>query len=196
MPGVSWSQRSPTDWLASNGRWYEASTRPRDWSTSALPPAPGHGGIGSILGRIAEAGSTAAGLGSSNDEPSVVRRRPTGPGSPKPPPRPSAPAPAKPGSSVRPAPTGRRVAEATITETYEQQNPAIPPPPGRLRPEETPEVALPAPPAPKESTIPPPSPGAAGAEAGSFEVVAGDLGRVLGTAKRRIEKAINDSAES
>lgn len=192
MPGVSWSQRKPTDWLASNGRWYEASTRPRGWSTSALPPAPGHGGVGSILRRIAETGSTAAGLGSSDDAPKTVPREPKARRASSvtqessAPPRPSA------GPSAHPAPTGRRVAQATITEAYERDNPEIPPPPGRIRPE-LPEPAMPAPPAPRVSTIPAPIPPE---PAGSFEVVAGDLGKVLGTAKKRIEKAINEAAES
>ena len=53
--GVSWADRDSTDWLASNGRWYPASNYPRGWNRTALPPAPGQGGIGSILRKYAEA---------------------------------------------------------------------------------------------------------------------------------------------
>ncbi len=197
MSGVTWEQRQPTDWLASNGRWFPASKYPRGWSRSALPPAPDHGGVGSILRAYA---GTAASPASN--------------------PKPSTPTPNGPGNSesrsashavVR---TGRGVADATVTaqRTYAPPVSAgappppalatsadIPAPPGRIRDEQASSDADPRPSAPtKVNTpyIPPPSGTAATAASGSFEVVAGDLGSVLGSARKRIAKAINDSATS
>jgi hypothetical protein len=193
MSGVTWEKRLPTDWLASNGRWYPESKYPRGWSTSALPPAPGHGGVGSILRRYADAAST---------------------------PTPNGPTPNGPDNSeaksdshavVR---TGRGVADATVTAQRTYAPPvsagAPPPPalgrsagipasPGRIRDEETRDDDDPRPPAPtKVNTpyIPPPSGSAATEAPGSFDLAAGDFGRVLGSARKRIEKAINDSANS
>lgn len=54
MTGVTWDERKPGDWLASNGRWYPKSQRPRNWDTLALPPAPGHGGVTQLHGRRVE----------------------------------------------------------------------------------------------------------------------------------------------
>ncbi len=197
MPGVSWSERQPTDWLASNGRWYADSKYPRGWATSALPPAPGHGGVGSILRGFV---GTASPKISSERKSTIGASRNDAEFSPgwtvssDAPESDSAPSQAhrEPSSSV--VPTGRRVAEATITEPPPRtaMTPEFPPPPGRLGAPPQPSPPLPAAPVKRNTPyVPPPSPNA---DAGSFDVVAGDLGKVLGSAKRRIEKAINDAA--
>ena len=200
MSGVSWEKRQPTDWLASNGRWFPASEYPRGWSTSALPPAPGHGGVGSILRAYAD---TAA------PQPSTAKPSPTSTagssGADYSELRPSSNAPVR---------TGRGVADATVTaqRTYAAPVTAgappppalgtaadLPAPPGRIREEEAGVSTAPQPPNPtKVNTpyIPPPAGAARTDTSGSIEVVAGDLGRVLGSARQRIKKAINDSANS
>ena len=65
----------------------------------------------------------------------------------------------------------------------------LPPPPGRIRdvPDDATDSPSPATPAVRKTN--------SGASDG-IAVVAGDLGKVFGVAKRRIEKAINDSYES
>ena len=202
MPGVNWDERERTDWLASNGRWYPETDYPRGWSTSALPPAPGHGGVGSILRRFVGTASpeVSAPSASSSDvdvesgddgfaagwtveseqaRPSTPRSAPTG----------------APGAAI--VPTGRRVAEATISPTA-QRPPAtqgLPAPPGRLGAPPKRTRAVPAPPTQPRTPPPAPSPSAT-PQPRSFDVVAGDLGKVLGTAKRRVSKAINEAAES
>lgn len=220
MPGVSWTERQPTDWLASNGRWYAESKYPRGWSTSALPPAPGHGGVGSILRRFVEtavesgtgAVSRLENLGDDDDwtyefgddesaeefaSGFTVGSRASG--------KPSASqqsdssGPATTGAAM--VPTGRRVAEATISEPSPKLGTPSPPPPASAT-----SASLPAPPGriTQEPEFPPmPAPptqavtnvAPAPAPKSSFDVVAGDLGSVLGSAKRRIEQAINESAE-
>lgn len=206
MPGVSWSERGPTDWLASNGRWYEQSKYPHGWSTSALPPAPGHGGVGSILRRFTGTASPeitvptassfsvdgtdeefSAGWSVGSDaSTSTSTSTPTATSNPT-----ATPA----GPRVSVVPTGRRVASATITEPSPRPpapTKAVPAPPGRLGALPTAAPPMPAPPTNTPNAQPPaPAP-----QSTSFDVVAGDLGKVLGTAKRRIEKAINDSAQS
>jgi hypothetical protein len=193
MSGVTWEERNPTDWLASNGRWYPESKYPHRWFTSALPPAPGHGGVGSILRRYADAATT----------PSPTGSTPSGPGNSE-----------SKSDSHAVVRTGRGVADATVTaqRTYAPSVSAgappppalgtsagIPAPPGRIRDEQASGDDDPRPPAPTKVNTPyirPPSGSAAMETSGSFDVVAGDLGRVLGSARRRIEKAINDSANS
>lgn len=207
MPGVSWTQRQPTDWLASNGRWYAASKYPRGWSTSALPPAPGHGDVGSILRRFVEtavdSGTGAMSrLGDEYDDFDddqdhhdyddvedgdhggrdwasgfTVASHSSGPAQPTAPPSPNPP-----GSAV--VATGRRVADATISEPP-PPDASLPAPPGRISQSSNP----PPPTQAATNVVPAPTPKS------SFEVVAGDLGTVLGSAKRRIEEAINESAE-
>ena len=192
MSGVTWEQRQPTDWLASNGRWFPASEYPRGWSRSALPPAPGHGGVGSILRAYAGAAASPVSTPTPNGPDNSESRS----------------------ASHEVVRTGRGVADATVTaqRTYAPPVSAgappppalatsadIPAPPGRIRDEQPSSDDDPRPPAPtKVNTpyIPPPSGSAAPEASGSFEVVAGDLGRVLGSARSRIAKAINDSANS
>ncbi len=229
MDGVSWIDRQPSDWLASNGRWYPARTYPNGWSSTALPPAPGHGGANSVLQKYANAAAGAMGLGSSGsttatsapyepvyqnsdsdwDDPDVARPRPT----------PTPTSSPTPGFSV--ARSGRSVADATVTSQRTYANrvgaaapppPAIasPAPPGRVRPDAptAPTAAVPArqpefPSAPPHTPGPPATPAAPATRPAvpattpktEFEVIAGDLGSVLGSAKKRIEKALNDSFE-
>ena len=197
MSGATWDQRQPTDWLASNGRWYPESKKPQRWSTSALPPAPGHGGVGSILRRYADAAAKPTPNGPGNSE------SPNGPGNSE-----------SKSDSHAVVRTGRGVADATVTaqRTYAPPVSAgappppalgtsadIPAPPGRIRNEQASGDDDPRPPAPakvKTPYTPPPSGSAATEVSGSFDVVAGDLGAVLGSARKRIKKAINDSANS
>jgi len=200
MDGVTWSMRQPTDWLASNGRWYPASKYPRGWMTSALPPAPGQGGVGSILRRFAEkAGIDDGGTRVANgalpldadgfeyleddwDTPAAAAPRPSPP--PKTRVAPEA------GFSV--AKSGRSVANATVTDQTDYAHkvgPGAPPPP---------QIESKTPPAPGRSANTPavrPAPAPTNSKA-NLEVIAGDLGKVLGGAKKRIEKAINDNFES
>jgi hypothetical protein len=217
MPGVSWSHRQPTDWLASNGLWYPSSSYPHGWSTSALPPAPGHGGIGSILrlfvekepiesGASAPSPPSSSTVGSASKSSTVGRPSSSGPASASQPPS----------SSV--VPTGRGVADATVTEVPTKRpdsrslaeapgpRPALnggnaPPPPGRLSPTNAPSAppTTPAPPVTSASPTTPPSPTPPSPHSAltePFEVIAGDFGRVLGSAKGRIAQAINESAKS
>lgn len=214
MPGVTWSERQPTDWLASNGRWYPANKYPNGWSTSALPPAPGHGGVGSILRRYADSAAAAVGLAPSGASDLSSQQTPspqavgsdawdTGSYDPDWDARNDSTS-TRPSSDV--VPTGRTVADATVTaqRTYAApvgagappppaiatpRDDGLPPAPGRIRSDDLP---APAPPV-KTNTpyIPQPSP-----PAKPFDVMAGDLGRVLGTAKRRIERAIDDASTS
>ncbi len=202
MPGVSWDERESTDWLASNGRWYGQSKYPRGWSTSALPPAPGHGGVGEILRRFVGTASPEITMTAPSTSPSTSTFSVDGDDSefsagwsvasdgPAPP---AASASSAPGTSV--VGTGRRVASATITAPA-RPAPAqgLPAPPGRLGalPKATPPMPAP----PKKPNAPNPPPPAPAPQSASVDVVAGDLGNVFGTAKRRIERAINESAES
>lgn len=215
MSGASWSDRQPSDWLASNGRWYDASKYPRGWSTTALPPAPGHGGVESLLGRFVGTGSAPSPTFTPSDEVIGHHRAAdhasswtvdgeetaTSDDSVASESRP-------PGSAV--VPTGRRVEDATLSESDRRgPTPAIPAPAGRLSspppsrslpaPPSVPNARpnLPAPPAPRSAAPAAPQPPAPSdaSDQGGIEVVAGDLGRVLGTAKRRIERAINEAAE-
>ncbi|MFT7475573.1 MAG: hypothetical protein ACI81L_002512 [Verrucomicrobiales bacterium] len=184
MSGVTWTQRQPSDWLASNGRWYAHSKYPKGWSTSALPPAPGHGGVGSILREYA---GVAAGIGRDSQvrRPSSTSEQTQGTAAA------SRTAASPTGSSV--ARTGRAVADATVASqaTYRPRvGPGAPPPPalpsqakisdppGRIR-DDAPVV--PPPPVKKQDEV---------------RVDAGDLGTVLGSAKRRIERAINESYDA
>jgi len=205
MSGVTWDQRKPSDWLASNGRWYPKSTYPNGWSRSALPPAPDHGGVGSILRRLTD-GTTvvpAPTLAPSGPPPSAGGNgqrpssgRPTAPSS-------ASTSASAPGFSV--ARTGRAVADATVTahRTHtprvaagtppppalpSQSDDDLPPPPGRVR-----DDAPKRPPAPTPTTAVMPAPPPH--EKTDLEVVAGDLGRVFGSAKKRIERALNEAAE-
>lgn len=204
MPGVSWDDRESTDWLASNGRWYEQSKHPRGWSTSALPPAPGHGGVGEILRRFVGTASPDITMTTASTPPSASTFSVDGDDSefsagwsvasdgPRPP---SASASSAPGTSV--VRTGRHVASATVTEPAPPSPvPAqeLPAPPGRLG--ALPKAAPPMPAPPKKLNAPKPPPPAPARQTASVDVVAGDLGKVLGSAKRRIERAINESAES
>lgn len=194
MTGVTWDERKPGDWLASNGRWYPKSQRPRNWDTLALPPAPGHGGVTQLHGRRVESGS--------RPQP---RPRPA-PGPPGPPgraaaePRPDARAP---GTEV--VPTGRRVADATATHvsTYKRRIERGPAPP----------ASLPAPdpwrdvPPPSNTPAPPAPPGRVGSAGGGQPrtpprsvdktvTPADALGSVLNRARKRIEEAIEESSQA
>jgi hypothetical protein len=168
MTGVTWTERQPSDWLASNGRWYAQNKYPKGWSTSALPPAPGHGGVGSILREY-------AGVPADIGRDTQGRRTAT----------------SATGSSV--ARTGRVVADATVTSqsTYRSRvGPAAPPPPALPS-----KTRIPDPPGRVRDDAPvaPPPPAKKRDE---VEVEAGDLGSVLGSAKRRIERAINESYDA
>jgi hypothetical protein len=178
MSGVTWTERQPSDWLASNGRWYTQSKYPRGWSTSALPPAPGHGGVGSILREYA---GVATGVRRDRE----VRRQATSTAPPSP------TATSTPGSSV--VRTGRVVADATVTSQATHRSrvgpgappPAalpsqtqIPDPPGRIRDD---APAAPPPPVRKQ---------------GEFEASAQEIDKAMGSAKQRIERAINKSFDS
>ena len=224
MDGVSWIDRQPSDWLASNGRWYPARHYPNGWSSSALPPAPGHGGANSILEKYASAAAGAIGI-NRPAQPSPMSQPDVGPsayagsssssssewhdGEPVARPRPSATStPPTPGFSV--ARSGRSVADATVTsqKTYANSvGPAAPPPPALTSPPAPGRVRDDAPKAPNAPAAPaqqpefpvraasPTPPVPAQTAKTEFEVIAGDLGSVLGSAKKRIEKALNDSFE-
>ena len=221
MDGVSWIDRQPSDWLASNGRWYPARYYPNGWSSSALPPAPGHGGANSILEKYASAAAGAIGI-NRPAQPSPMSQADSGPsayagsssssssewndGEPAARPRPSATStPSAPGFSV--ARSGRSVADATVTsqKTYANSvGPAAPPPPaltsppapGRVRSDAPKAPSAPAAPAGQpEFPVRAAAPAPTAASKTEFEGIAGDLGSVLGSAKKRIEKALNDSFE-
>ena len=233
MSGVTWSERQPGDWLASNGRWYPASKRPRGWSFLALPPAPGHGMAASI--------QRADGTSEQNSysPPAATTHSPPPQGwssqsastpPPQPPPRPS--------SSSQVVQTGRRVAEATVTNvsTYKRRigsearakaelppssaqtsgppppspsQPVQPPPqsaaPGRVSKQPPPpaRVASQGPPARVTSQGPPARVTSQGIVRTDPTVVAkasaagyaGDFGRVLGKARKKLEDAINEAAQ-
>ena len=186
MSGASWDDRQDGWWLASNGRWYAPQHYPRYWSRSALPPAPDHRDpsiTGLLRSRLARMQHELTGddeavrppddpITHSEGDPHVAPRRPSAPDRPR---------------------TVREAAEATVTSQRTHASrlsagsppmPAIspgppppnsPPPPGRIR-DDAPEP-----------TEPP-------AQPGDGEVVAGDFGRILGSARSRIEKAINDGS--
>lgn len=221
MSGATWDERSETDWLASNGRWYPESSYPRTWGMTSLPPAPGHGEIGSILRRV-----TAQIVGDEepfetgrkqSPEPSRARRTSAPPKSTRPAPttRRSAGTPTGrasssttarasdrtflPSESQKQSDTTAHVAEIITQRTYKPKvapgpppPSALPPPPGRVRDVDN---APPAPPAPS-----PQPPGlrkpAQQSERVELEDVAGEWGKAIGVAKRRIRKAINEAAES
>lgn len=219
MTGVTWNERKPGDWLASNGRWYPEYKYPRAWSTLALPPAPGHGGVSDLHDQNVTQTATfqvppfrASASASSSDVPPPRRT-------------------ASRARSTDVARTGRRVADATATNvrTYKhriergQAAPAALPPESEWRDQPntpTPEAPLDAPPPPgrvvssdqpvdhrNESPPPPPvlversaggrartQPTAVASAAGASYV--NDLGRVLGKARKRIEEAIEESARA
>ena len=231
MNGVSWDERSETDWLASNGRWYPRSNYPARWSMTSLPPAPGHGQADSILRRATSPVPSRAESGAAQTQ------RPTsGPlgGTWSKPETPKGVAEARTAeSSAAGAAAGRSTqrsasdsssadpradasdrtflpkeqrrttgpADAKVVgqRTYKPKvapgpppPSALPPPPGRVRDD------APSAPAPPDSPLPPPpvlrkSPPPR--QQTDLEVVAGDLGKVLGVAKRRISRAINEAAE-
>lgn len=213
MDGVTWFERQPTDWLASNGRWYPVSKYPGRWYTSALPPAPGHGGANSILQKYAEKGAELTAKSRPQTQSPTPQAPPAKPESTSPSKSrtsggnvPNAPAPptasAAPGFSVtRP---GRQVADATVTEQRTYANAvgaAAPPPPaipaavstapGRVRSDAPMSPQIPAPTRTPTVAVTPAAP----VDKSDFEVVAGDLGSVLSSAKKRIEKALNDNFE-
>lgn len=187
MSGVTWSERQPGDWLASNGRWYSASKYPRGWNVLALPPAPGHGlahrslrtepePVSQSSGRSVRSQSTEA-----SQSPGRVRTQ---------------------RASTNVETAGRKVADATVTGVSNYKR--------RIDPAERSSSALPPPPRQ------PPPPGTDLTQMGqeqnstsndalgslstvfstSAESYAGDLGRVLGKARRKIEEAINEATEN
>ncbi len=194
MSGASWDQRKDGDWLASNGRWYAGNTRPRGWNRTALPPAPDHqGGTGSTFrdmkSRLEDAAEVASGRISDGFESTVTN--------PVPPPAQATPA-ASPAartdaSFVTTRPRAAGTADATVVDQRDHAErlpqgappmPAIgapPPPPGRVRDD--------APKAPAKRPLPAPPPPATGS------VVAGDLGRVFGSARGKIEKRIEEAID-
>ncbi len=228
MSGVTWDQRNPGDWLASNGRWYPESQRPRWWDTLALPPAPGHGGASSLHERAeATAPPRATNRTRATTRTTTAKRPPaprrpssssttssTASSSPAPPRSSSAPPPASPVT-----PTGRRVAPATASDvrTYKyrlptgQASPQGLPPASEWRDDQADgdDDAGTLPPAPTDPTNSAPAPpgrlvpgrqGQARTQPqtvakASASAYAGDLGRVLGKARKKIEDAINEAAE-
>ncbi len=188
MAGVTWTNRRPSDWLASNGRWYPESQYPTGWGTSALPPAPGHAGSGAVLQKVRSDGAE------------IFDRFEGSPGSTSPRTKTQAGGSTSTTSPAR-TPPQRGSASANVVSTRNMSPkltsgpkppPQLPPPgedppapPGRVRtrPAQTPAVAPPP---------PPPTPKTEGS--GGLDVVAGDLGRVFGTAKKRIQEAIEESA--
>lgn len=233
MAGSTWNDRQPTDWLASNGRWYSSSTYPRGWEGTALPPAPGHGGATSVLSKYAKMATAAVGLddepdyvtfGSASDSPPPVQS--SDQHSNRPPPRSKTP-PAPPSRSASPSASsassasgfsvvksGRQVADATVTNQrdYAEKLPsgtpappslgagsstsdeaAVPASPGRLS-RETPQPPT-ASTEPTHAVEPRQAPTPATKPSDSLEVLAGDLGAVLGGARRKIQKALNDAYE-
>ena len=220
MNGVTWDKRKPGDWLASNGRWFPQSSYPRGWDTLALPPAPGHGSAAStqswLLEKAAAAGNAAVvSAGSAGWKAEREAARPSN--SPPPPanssttstqgtgstaPRKSSPRP----STTRDPQTGRRVADATATKvsTYKKrisagERPTAALPPSLPPDEEWRDSDVPAPPGRVDNAPPPPI-----VRNKSKRIVAqptqptdfaGDLGRVLGKARKRVEEAINEASK-
>lgn len=206
MSGVTWSERKPGDWLASNGRWYPASKRPKGWDFLALPPAPGHG----LAHRFPHSSSDRVSANSAYTPPERYTTDGQQRRAAQPPPT------SAPSASTAVAPTGRGVADATVTkmsnykrriEPGRQPAGALPPPPAQSTPappSNPPAPAPPSPPAPAQSQAP-------GRVANSTEgrarakptaiaktsaaVYAGDLGNVLGKARKKIEEAINEAAK-
>lgn len=206
MAGASWDDRQPTDWLASNGKWYPSSHYPRGWVGTALPPAPGHGAAASAL-------ATA---------PLRTHSTSQAPPQNRPPPRVKTASPSRDrdrdrgqgqgqSSGFSVAKTGRRVAQATVADqrdyAHKLSSGAPPPPPlgtgeaptspGRVRelppaPNPPGEPSWPAVPNSIERSQAPPAPKT---PAQNFEVIAGDLGKVLGGARKKIKKALDDAYE-
>ncbi|MGI9605045.1 MAG: hypothetical protein ACR2P0_02785 [Acidimicrobiales bacterium] len=196
MSGVSWSERQPDMWLASNGRWYAANTYPRGWRRTALPPAPDqderHGGLELITKRAEEiaarasdamsdmnasAGSRSAGDSSGSTRPSSGSSEWTS----SPPAAPS---------------TMRGSAPATVSSqrTYAPPVAAAPPPPAAIG---RPTPGLPPAPGRVRDDAPdassPPRPARSPAEIS--DSVSRDIGRMVGSARAQVSKAINDSAK-
>lgn len=229
--GVTWSQRSPSDWLASNGKWYPSSKYPRGWETSALPPAPGQGGMGSVLREFATKATNSVGVtlgavdriaansaGASNTAAPPPPAPPTSSGAPgasgastsaqpRKPVRTKSPPRSQPASSQQTSgfsvmdPGRRRVADATVTNERDYAHKVgagkppprqlqTPPPPGRVAAPPAPSSSVPA----VQKPPPPPAKRPVVNEDGgiNFDVVAGDFGKILGGAKKRIEKALNE----
>ena len=215
MSGVTWEQRSDNDWLASNGRWYPRSKYPSGWSMTSLPPAPEHANVGSILRRVTEqvvadsqrasdqSGSRISGSWSNpetsprqteSQPPPTTHRAPAGPTSTN-----AGRAKASDRSFLPKEQRAGEPAEAKVVDqrTYTPKvapgppaPSALPPPPGRIRDAghdaDAPDSPSPPPPAIRNRAAP---------ERTELEIVAGDLGKVLGVAKRRITRAINEAAE-
>ncbi len=240
MNGATWDERQPSDWLASNGRWYPRSEYPSRWDMLALPPAPGHGLATSLESRITERvpsqpkRSAPSRQQPSRQQPSrqqPSRQQPSrqqparaaappplgSQGAAPPPPRRPAPPPSPPGPQPRTAP-----AEATNVRTYkyriEQGAPPpkglpsaqdTPAPPGRIAPlpddsnESVVDATEPAaaPPARVEHPPAPPAPGnSKESNAGSnplsgLSILGKDFDSLLGNARKRLEEAIDESAD-
>ena len=202
MEGRTWDERKPGDWLASNGRWYQQSKRPRGWNLLALPPAPGHGAVTRVFGRTHSTADTPSQRQTSTATPrqstSPPPREPvsTAAGAPGPPPQPN------PSSSV--VRTGRRVADATATHvsTYKrriergpQSAGSLPAPPSSQSEPTTPEPPGRRPSAPTPPAAPPAVRPRTTHKSPTAADVAGDLGRVISNAKKRLEEAINEASK-
>ena len=215
MTGVTWDERKPGDWLASNGRWYPEHQRPRGWTTLALPPAPGHGGASQLHSTIASKINTAKtewspSFSDSDDDEDDFDFDSDGADSFE-----TTASGVQPSRVARPRPTAAN-ATATNVRTYKhriERGPAAPaqlPPPSQWRdkPAQPPAPRAPAPPGRvlNEPASPPPPPrsvparrspsGNAGAQSPTAAGYASDLGRVLGKARKRIEEAIEESAQA
>ncbi len=192
MSGVSWDQRKDGDWLASNGRWYPNNSRPKGWNRTALPPAPDHKGASalhgakSMLSGVAQRMSDGFEVTSEDGEAKVHVPPPAAP-------RPATPVP-RPGSSfVTPTPRSAGTADATVVDQRDHTSrlpKGAPPPPAIAAPAAPGRVRDDAPPMPAPASPPLPAPAPP-----ASSVVAGDLGRVLGSARAKIEKRIEDAIE-
>ncbi len=175
--GVGWGDRKDGYWLASNGRWYEARHRPKRWDRTALPPAPYD---------PADVKSSGMSTSSSSGAPAVS------PPAPPPATAPSAspPAPKAPTSRIVRSRAPGRVADADVIDQRDHHR--------RIDSGAAPAAALSAggdegAVEQVEAPTTPPAPSQPANDA--LEVVAGDLGRVFGAAKRRLEQAVNDAVD-
>lgn len=172
MSGVTWNERQPGDWLASNGRWYPESQRPRRWPFLSLPPAPGHGRFVTRSQGATEF-ADASGAQSSHSDADEPRSSSWASNRAQ-------------DVSTEVVRTGRRVADATVTNSKTFKR--------RIDPSHRAagELPAPGPSAGQGSQSPPPPPKRTPPPPG--RTVAKDFGKVVGQARKKIEQAINEAA--
>lgn len=219
------NEGQPTGWHRM-GSGTPAAAYPRGWSFSSLPPAPGHGNAASLMDKYIR---QPIGTDTPNTRPqnanvqaqsqpptSTSQARPQATSATRPPPRTKTPPP-PPASSGAPtssgfsvAKTGRRVAQATVTNQRDYatplENPTPPTPrlesgdipsaPGRVSNAPAAPKPPPAPNYPARPNAYSPVPAAPSPPKSGVEVIAGDFGKVLGGAKKRIEEALNEAIEN